>query len=693
MIQSRSGTSGKLRLLISRTCAFARVSLIRVARLTGAWGQEEKQMRYKVFLELWLRLACFACLLALLAAALVSLESVDGWVMFESGREVLREVVARVVAGMGLAVLVATGAAVLVAPYVLWRTEATGSRLEAVSRAGAAVAVIGAAWGVTGASIRWASAVGLLHLSNGGTIYLWDCLATLELVAGALWYGRRSKRIELARLSASLSGRFTRRALLLSVVGGVLTGLAGEDAAVPAARLVGRAPPRRTSPNLLLVTFDALSAEDVSCYGYRLPTTPHIDALAQSSYVFKNYYATCTFTTPSIVSMLTGRYPSSTHVYHYGGPLHGRAAMRTLPGQLRVGGYRTAASVANPGAHPACLGFGTDFDILPAPPITDLATREAVQLFRSAVFADDAGRAANFVPYMLEQLSPRAFGNVHSSFPPQLSFQQAEQILRQLRGPFFLWVHVFAPHFPYLPEPPYLHRFLRGDELRTHAEFTDMTALTGLAYPAAKQPMVDKARLRYDEWIAQADGAFGDFMAALRSSGRLNDTAVIVSADHGESFEGGFMGHGGAQQLPPIVHIPLVVHLPRQVGRRDITAVVDQTDLAPTILDLAGLPRPEWMDGQSATGLMRGEGEPEGRLAFTQFFVANSAFKPVKHGTVGAIDGKHQYVFDLDKGSGALFRLSDDWRSVDRSAAESRLAAELHARMHERFPNLFRVIV
>jgi arylsulfatase A-like enzyme len=648
-------------------------------------------MRWKVLFELWVRLACFACVLAVLAAALASAESIDGWVMFETGREVLREIVARVFAGMGLAVLVASGATLLIAPYVVWRPDAAvgRARLEAVSRTAAAITVIVGACGLTGASIRWASAVGLLHLSNSGGIHLWDCLAMLECVVGVLWYSRRTKRAELSRLSASLSGRFTRRALLLSAAGGVLSGLAGEDSRSPSAELRGGDPPRHTTPNLVLVTFDALSAEDVSCYGYRLPTTPHIDAFAQSSYVFRNCYATCTFTTPSIVSMMTGRYPSSTRVYHYGGPLHGRAALRTLPGQLRAGGYRTAASVANPGAHPRCLGFGADFDVLPAPPLNDLVTREAAQLSQSAVFADDAQRAAHFVPYMLEEISPRTFGTIHSSFPPQMSFQQAERILAELRGPFFLWVHVFAPHFPYLPEPPYLHRFLRDDELRTHADFTNMAGLTGLMYPLAKQAVVDKARLRYDEWIAQADGAFGSFMAALRSSGRLNNTAVIVSADHGESFEGGWMGHGGAQQLRPIIHVPLVMHLPRQSERRDITAVVDHTALAPTILDLAGLTRPEWMDGQSVTPLMRGKGASAGGLAFTQFFVPNSVFEPVRYGTVGAIDGQYQYVFDLEKGSGGLFQLSDACQGLERSRAEPQVAAELHARMRQRFPSLF----
>jgi arylsulfatase A-like enzyme len=290
---------------------------------------------------------------------------------------------------------------------------------------------------------------------------------------------------------------------------------------------------------------------------------------------------------------------------------------------------------------------------------------------------------------MLEQLSPKTFGQLHSTFPPALSFQQAEQILDRLPKPFFLWVHVFAPHFPYLPEPPYLHRFLQTDELRTHAEFADMFDLTGFSYSPAKQPLVDKGRLRYDEWIAQADGAFGQFIENLRSSGRLDDMAIVVSADHGESFSGGFLGHGGSQQLRPVVHVPLLLHLPGQTDGHEIASCVDHTVLAPTMLEIAGIARPGWMDGESLSPLLHGGQELSASLAYTQFFVANSAFKPITHGTVGVIDGQHQYVFNLDTRVGALFDLAEAHeQKLDRSLAEPGLVKHLRDQIGRRFPGL-----
>ncbi|HTV51179.1 MAG TPA: sulfatase [Steroidobacteraceae bacterium] len=645
-------------------------------------------MRYRVLRELWARLTTLAAVVALIAVALSILGGIDGLLLFETGREIAREIGARVAIALGLAVLLGTGLTLVIAPYVLQRGQSAAERLVRISRLATTAALLAGSCVLTGTGIRWATTVGLLHITNRASIYTWDALAAVQLVLFVFWHRRTARRGELDSLSGSLSGRFTRRFVLLTAAGGLLTGLSAESAAAPTRPRGARQ--RRAGPNILLVTFDALSAQDMSCYGYYLPTTPNIDKFARSSHRFTNYYAACTFTTPSIASMLTGRYPSSVHVYHYGGPLHGSAAERTLPSQLRLSSYRTAASVANPGAHPGCLGFGGDFDILPAPPIKDFAAREATQLFHSAPLADEAARASLFVPYMLEQLSPRLFGEVHSTFPPALSFQQAQLILTELSDPFFLWVHVFAPHFPYQPEPPYLHRFLPTNELRTHAEFTDMIDLSGYSYRAAKQPVVDKARLRYDEWIAQSDAAFGDFMQRLEAGGRLRDTAVIVSADHGESFQQGFLGHGGPQQLRPIVHIPLAVRLPGQLHGSVITTVVDQTALAPTLLDIAGLATPSWMDGRSLAPLLRGERRDAPELAFTQFLVPNSVFGRIRRGTIGVIDGGHQCVLDIATRHSDLYGLSGSGGSnFYRPLENTALHASLRQQIFGRFPDAF----
>jgi arylsulfatase A-like enzyme len=639
--------------------------------------------------ELWARFICIASVTALFVVILWTLVEIDGWLKYETGRQLATEIGVRVIIGLVLAGCCAALAGLLSLPYVLCSRTHSAAPHQKVLQLAMLLALTICASAVLGMLIVWSVKVGLVTLMSREAIHLWAWLSGVLLLCSAtLFVAGRVDWVDT--YSQSLSGRTTRRFLILAGIGALATGLSTEPDRRPAASRARMPKVRPTSPNIVLVTFDALSAEDMSCYGYGLPTTPNVDLLAKSSYVFSNYYAASTFTTPCIASMLTGCYPSSTHVYQYGGSLRGAAADRTLPGVLHSYGYATAASVGNPGAHPACMGFAGDFDFLPVPALTDFATRETASLFRSAQLASDVGLAADFFPQLLGRLSPGTFSQSHSKFPPRAGFEQAERILQKLPSPFFLWVHLFAPHYPYLPEPPYLHRFLPTDELLTDAEFADMVGLTGYHYSPDKQPVVDKGRLRYNEWIAQSDGAFGEFMAVLKRSGRFENTAVICSADHGESFRDGYLGHGGPQQLPQILRVPLIVHLPGQDFRHDVAASVDQTLLAPTLLRIAGIEPPEWMRGVSLQALVGGGREASGTSAFTQYFERNSTFKPLAHGTIGVIDGRDQFVFDLDSGRGELFDLGGPAsRRCDRSAAEPALAMALRSRIYRQFPDIF----
>jgi arylsulfatase A-like enzyme len=639
-------------------------------------------------------LVSFACVTALLLCAISSLIEIDGWRKYETGPEILREIGSRLLLSVGCACVLGTAATVAALPFVLPNPAAMQGRCQRITQFAGSIVAAGFVAALIGLMVRWSTRIGVLAITNRAAIVLWLVLSVLA-TAGHLIY-----RL-LARPPASVSpnfvdtfsGKVSRRLVLISGIAGLLTAFHGNTATPPPPGRRRR--PRESAPNVVLVTFDALAAEDMSCYGYHLPTTPNIDALARNSYLFTNYYSVSTFTTPNVVSMLTGRYPSSTRVYHYGGKLHGTEAERTLPRELRNAGYRTLASVANPGAHPDCLGFGADFDDLPSAPITDFVTRETAAMFHSTQLAYDAGVAARLVPYTLEQISPRVFGHRQSATPPALSFEQAESLLVRARQPCFLWVHTFAPHFPYLPDPPYLQKFLASDELRTHAEFANMVDLKGYSYSPARQPIVDKARLRYDEWVAQADGAFGRFMERLRASGRLQNTAVIVSADHGESFQGGFVGHGGPDLRRPILHIPLLIHFPQQTRGAVIADVVDQTALAPTILELTGNSCPQWMDGNSLAPLMRGAATTQlaastrSSHAFAQYLELDSVFQPVSRGTVGIIDGPNQYVLTLGNGHGSLYAIAEsDRQKRDRASTEPELATRLREQIARRFPTL-----
>jgi hypothetical protein len=95
------------------------------------------------------------------------------------------------------------------------------------------------------------------------------------------------------------------------------------------------------------------------------------------------------------------------------------------------------------------------------------------------------------------------------------------------------------------------------------------------------------------------------------------------------------------------------------------------------------------MDGQSLCGALRGESSTGASLAFTQFFERNSAFEPVKRGTIGVLDGQHQYVFDLETRTGALYDLDEAHeQKFDRSLTEPKVASNLRDDIGRRFPYL-----
>jgi arylsulfatase A-like enzyme len=303
-------------------------------------------------------------------------------------------------------------------------------------------------------------------------------------------------------------------------------------------------------------------------------------------------------------------------------------------------------------------------------------------------------RAMDSIPMQVNAFDHKAFTHSQSEFPPAETFKRAREVLQRLPKGYFLWVHVFAPHHPYLPNA-HLGRFLPTNEMRTgESQVAFMARMDGFTYTPDMQPQVDKVRLRYDEFMADADSAFGDFLSGLERDGKLTDTVVIVSADHGESFQGGFFRHEHAFQALPEMHIPLIIRMPRQNRQSKVTTAADQTSLAPTILEIAGLSRADWMRGPSLAPLLNAYGgdspKIEGRgLAFTEFLETDSVFFPVRSGTAGVTDGVHQYLLDLRTGEATLRNIAEPlvW-NIDRSAEEPEVVRELRNKLYSRFPDL-----
>jgi arylsulfatase A-like enzyme len=342
--------------------------------------------------------------------------------------------------------------------------------------------------------------------------------------------------------------------------------------------LQGRAapPPERVPaapgrlPNIVLYVIDTLRADHLGCYGYPRDTSPRLDAFAAGAIRFTHAVAQASWTRPATASILTGLLP-----------LHHRAIepedgidpqVPTLAELLHAAGYATAAFVVNPVVAPA-FGFGRGFD-----------------RFRS--YPDVASWPTLFLP------ADRVVGRVAAW-------------LRHAPRPFFAYVHVADPHEPYVP--PLRHR--RRLSRRVGSFTPDALIASQHQCPSClhdqrwhRPVSLDPAAVAvleslYDGEIAFTDEAFGRLIESLHDQHRLEDTLVVVTADHGEEF----LDHRGlthGQTLyREVLHVPLLVRLPggRGGGRTDARPA-EQVDIAPTILDAAGVPAAARFDGESLLG-------------------------------------------------------------------------------------------
>jgi arylsulfatase A-like enzyme len=319
--------------------------------------------------------------------------------------------------------------------------------------------------------------------------------------------------------------------------------------------------PTASRKSVFLVLFDSLRADHLGCYGYTRPTSPCIDSLAASGVLFQSASSCAPWTLPSLGSILSSL-PPEGHGAGRGRDSPMREDVPNLACEFRRAGYFTKAYSANP--------------MLSASYGTDRGFREASWPF---VDADTvAGRIC-------------AWLNSHR------------------REPFFLVVFILDPHHPYSPPKDFRERFARNaGSARVSDTFGDIQlARTGALTPEERIAVVDL----YDAEIAWADRALGSILAALRSSGAAARTVVVVAADHGEEFwdHGGF--YHGHSLYDELLHVPLIVSAPRlHPVRSKVRQPVSLLDVAPTLLELAGLPVPSRMQGKSLTPLIKGHAVP-----------------------------------------------------------------------------------
>lgn len=334
-------------------------------------------------------------------------------------------------------------------------------------------------------------------------------------------------------------------------------------------------------PNVILILVDTLRRDRLTPYGYRRETSPEIGRrLAAAGTVMEDAYSQAPWTLPSVVSLMTGRYPGevlSSDLSTYGIP----AAVEPLAERLGAVGFETAGFIANPTMHVGA-GFERGFRTFYAPPA------EVEWLLRHA---DDVNRHAL----------------------PWIAAHQDQD------RPFFLYLHYIDPHDPYdNPEivgnrSPFESEYkgpVAGDWV--HGVYTGNLALP--------DPARDLAHLSalYDSEVHYVDRAIGEVLAAVRPE-VLANTLVVLTADHGEEL----LDHGGWKHGQSLyeeqIHVPLIWRWDRRIpaGRR-LAGTVRLLDVAPTLAAATGAaPDPGWQ-GTDLLPALTGAGPLVARPAFAE---------------------------------------------------------------------------
>lgn len=327
-------------------------------------------------------------------------------------------------------------------------------------------------------------------------------------------------------------------------------------AACAAGAALGCGPAANAPPNLVLITLESLRTDHVGAYGGRsrtrpeVPITPNLDAFAAEAVRFDDAHATSSWTLTSHASLFTGLYPSGHRAVR---PLDRLSdSYPTLAEALAAAGYQTAGVVSGPylrRAHNLSQGFELWDDGISS--LTDALAHDDVT---------NPGMQASLARFIESERDPQR--------------------------PFFLFAYFWDPHYDYLPPPPYDTQFVSPE-----AQRMDLTRFETNPAIYAGMPPVQLAYIlsQYAGEIRATDEYLGRFFALLKENGLWSNTAILITADHGEEFfDHGEKGHKN-NLFAETIHVPLLLKLPEASSGRADGRLASHVDVLPTLLELAGV--------------------------------------------------------------------------------------------------------
>lgn len=427
-------------------------------------------------------------------------------------------------------------------------------------------------------------------------------------------------------------------------------------------------------PNIIVLLFDAMSARNLSVYGYPRRTTPNLERFADRSIVYHSHYAGGNYTIPGTATLLTGTYPWTHRAINYSGKVRQGMIDNNIFSALGDEYHRVAFG-QNVWAHFILTQFGGDIDTLLSP-----GSYSELNYLLSDYFPNDRNIAAKSMDDFLfkQELTPASvlFGALYRAmyyrdttmlssdgyprgiphnvnypihFRMENLFDGVASTILGLPSPAFAYLHLFPPHAPYLSSDRFFGTFVDGWS-------PPNKPVHRLGDGEEKQKILTHRRT-YDEYIATLDWEFGKLMDTLEENGVFDNSYVIVTSDHGEMFERGEKAHATVLLYDPIVHIPLMVSVPGQNKRHDIYSHTHAVDVLPTLLKLAGKPSPAWGEGKLLPEL--GGVEDNARSVFTVEAKSNPAFTPLRKSTIAMHKDKYKLIYYTGYEKEETFELYD----------------------------------
>jgi uncharacterized sulfatase len=482
---------------------------------------------------------------------------------------------------------------------------------------------------------------------------------------------------------------------------------------------------RRSAPHILFIVLDTQRRDHLSVYGYARETAPALERFAQQATVFERAVAPAQWTIPAHASMFTGLYPSTHQVTQGYSQLSGMHP--TLAEILQMADYHTVGFCNNPLVGVLNHGLQRGFDHFYN--YAGAAVQRPFAANRSALRRNLRRRWQRFAWPVQNRfahsdwlfrvsLNPllvplwTRFINYKGQTPT--SIDDLIAYLRQHRAggaerPLFAFINLMGTHLPYRPPQDYLDR-MAPEVRRSRAAYRFMQRFNAEAARWASPtdpPLRDWERQTladfYDAETRFQDDQLARLFDYLRTAGALDDTIVIVTADHGEALgDHNYVGHSFVV-YQELVHVPLIIHDPEgrfPAGKR-VSTNVSTRRIFHTLLDLTSITPP--LDAAdpnaqiSELSLVRatnGRPDPERGVAFAEAFPPTTFLSVLEHRSPalidrlrlrlvrrGVYDGVHKLTMVHDQVEGLFDTAADPTEDQDVAAQHPQLTQRLQARL------------